>query len=318
MQVEAISVIVTCFNGEAWIKDSLTSILQQCVDCPIEIIVIDDNSQDGTVAAVRSFNDPRIRLYRNHQNFGTARSRNLGIQYAAHSWIAFNDQDDVWLPGRLSKQCAVLERNPHFAGVAGGHARLAKDGRSRWTANLGFKKWSPSHSPVLDDPPSYIPAKHGFCYVQSLLIKKTALLQINGFREDLPIAYDPDLFYRLGETVTLAALEEPVFLYRLTPNSITGPNSLVAGQFLGGFAYVYAAQAARTHLQPEPKVDDFLAGYQPSDSEIDRFVKDQLVRSVNTHWVNDGILRAAVVAIQLVIRQPGLMSSLFSRLIRRK
>lgn len=318
MRIDGISVIVTCFNGEQWIHAAITSILRQSTEIPLEVIIIDDGSKDGTVSIIESFQDPRIRLHQNPTNLGTARSRNLGISYATHSWLAFNDQDDVWLPEKLASQSDIVKSHPRFDGVAGGHARLAKNGTTRWSTRILHKSWSPSHSPVLDAPPNYNPARHGVCFIQSLLVKKTALLQINGFREDLPIAYDPDLFYRLGETSKLASLEEPVFLYRLTQNSITGPASLDATQFLSGFAYVYAAQTARAAGQPEPNVTEFLKDYRPSTADMEQFFINQTLRSINTHWVNHGAWRAMIFTVKQLLQQPKLVFNLLSRLLKLK
>lgn len=314
MRIDGISVVVTCFNGAPWIRGALTSVLQQKVTCPLELVVVDDHSQDDTADVVRSLNDPRIRLFCNQTNMGVAAARNFGVSQASHEWLAFNDQDDVWLGDKLARQCEVLETHPELDGVAGGYARLAHDGQSRWTGRVLHKRWSPSHSPRLEQAPRYQPALHGPCYIQSLLIRKAVLSQVGGFREDLPIAYDPDLFLRLGEVAQLGAIEAPVFLYRLTASSITGSADLSARQFLGGFAYMYAAQRARAQGHPEPDVAGFFKQYQPGASEVQRFVNNQVMRSINTTWVNQGLWRAMLAAVVQMSRHPSVAASLASRL----
>ena len=314
MRVQGISVIVTTYNGEPWIRGALASVLSQTLEIAIEVIVVDDGSLDGTLDAIQGLGDDRIKVFKNSRNLGTARSRNFGIEKAQHDWIAFNDQDDVWLADKLTIQCAILDRHPDVDGVAGGYARLARDGASRWSARLFFKQWSPSHSPLLDKPPYYQPAKHGTCYIQSLLIKKNKLQQLGGIRENLPIAYDPDLFLRLGEVAVLAAVEAPVFLYRLTSSSITGSVDLNAVQFLGGFAYMHAAQMARSRGETEPDLDKFLREYRPSEQEVKQFVNNQFLRTVNTHWVTHGLLKALQVAGFSIFRHPSLVASMASRL----
>lgn len=314
MRVEGISIVVPCFNGGPWIKSSLLSLLAQQAPCPIEIVVVDDGSSDDSVLAVQSLNDARIRLLRGSKNQGTAATRNLGVRAATFEWIAFNDQDDIWLPGKLTRQCALVEHRPEIEGVVGGYARLAADGVSRWTARILNKSWSPSHSPHLGGALHYDPARHGTCYVQSLLIKKAAFLAIGGFRECLPIAYDPDLMLRLGEVVRLGAIEEPVFLYRLTLSSITGAPDLDAGKFLAGFAFMNAAQAARRRGLPEPDLQTFLAEHKPTLSEIQRFAEAQCLRNINTHWVNGGLRKALMVAAGLLLSHPSLLITISKRL----
>ncbi len=87
-----ISVIVPVYNGEAVIGRCLSSLLAQTyVD--FEILVIDDGSEDATAREVRSFSDPRIRLFR-QKNAGVSAARNLGIENAMGEYIVFVDGDD--------------------------------------------------------------------------------------------------------------------------------------------------------------------------------------------------------------------------------
>ncbi|MDM7950745.1 glycosyltransferase [Hydrogenophaga sp.] len=314
MRIEGISVVVTSFNGEAWIRAAIVSILEQDLACPVEVIVIDDGSIDSTVSIIQSLDDARVQLIQNSTNLGTAKSRNVGIQRARHQWIAFNDQDDVWLPHKLSRQCEIIEDHPEIDGVAGGYARLAKDGLTRWTGRVFNKLWSPCHTPALEEPPYYFPARHGTCYVQSLLVCRNALQLIGGFRENLPIAYDPDLIIRLGEVIKLAALEEPVFLYRLSHTSITGAANLNTLEFLSGFAYIYAAQEARASGQHEPDMNEFIKNYKPGAREIEQFKKSQILRNINTCWINDGLFYAMLTACQQVLRHPSLIGMMAVRM----
>lgn len=87
-----ISVIVPCYNGEKKIKRCLESLLNQTYD-DFEVIVIDDGSIDGTVVAVMSLSDPRIKLV-SQTNAGVGAARNRGIDEAKGSLIAFVDSDD--------------------------------------------------------------------------------------------------------------------------------------------------------------------------------------------------------------------------------
>ena len=73
-----------------------------------ELLVVDDGSKDGTLAAARSVADPRLRVIAAPKNLGAAGARNLGAAEARGDWIAFQDSDDEWLPKKLEKQMARL------------------------------------------------------------------------------------------------------------------------------------------------------------------------------------------------------------------
>jgi glycosyltransferase involved in cell wall biosynthesis len=103
-----VSVIVPTYNRAPIIGPTVQSILaQSCRD--FELIVVDDGSTDSTEEAVRSINDPRLRSYVIPHAGRPAVPRNYGMRLAKGSYIAFCDDDDLWLPNKLEKQLSVLE-----------------------------------------------------------------------------------------------------------------------------------------------------------------------------------------------------------------
>jgi len=302
--IDGLSVILTTYNGEKYIESAIRSVLDQRTAIPLELIIVDDDSSDSTIAIIEGIRDERIKLIFNSKNIGNVAARNLGIQSASYSWIGFNDHDDIWLPDRVEAQFALLLQHPDLKGVAGGYARLAKDGASRWYANLLFKRWSPQHLLPITQPPFYNPARHGTCYIQTLIVAKQILLDIGGFRDNLPLAYDPDIIFRIGEVASLGAVQQPVFLYRLSNESITAPGRLEAVPFLSGFAFCYSAQAARALGEPEPELNAFLKDYVVKEEELENFTMNQTLRSINTRWVNLGIVNAIFFAMQTLLMNP--------------
>jgi glycosyltransferase involved in cell wall biosynthesis len=109
------SVVIPAFNAEATIASSVASVLGQ-TRTDVEVVVIDDGSTDGTVAAVERIADQRVRLIV-QPNTGVSTARNAGIASAGGRYIAFLDSDDLWLPRYLelaSKALASTAR-PGFA-----------------------------------------------------------------------------------------------------------------------------------------------------------------------------------------------------------
>lgn len=106
-----ISVVIPLYNASEYILDALDSVLLQNVEC--ETIVVDDASSDGSDEAVRRYikahRDCNIRLVKNNQNLGAAKSRNIGVRMAKGEYIAFLDADDKWREGKLLRQLKTIE-----------------------------------------------------------------------------------------------------------------------------------------------------------------------------------------------------------------
>lgn len=103
-----VSVIMPAYNAERYIGEAISSVLSQTYK-NWELLILDDCSSDRTAEIAEEFEkaDPRIRLLRNPQNLGTARTRNRGFDLADGEWIALLDCDDVWHEKKLEKQLAV-------------------------------------------------------------------------------------------------------------------------------------------------------------------------------------------------------------------
>jgi glycosyltransferase involved in cell wall biosynthesis len=104
-----ISVVIASYNHQQYIGKTLNSIENQTFQ-DFEIIIIDDGSSDGTVAAARKA-DSRAQIF-TQENKGVVEARNRGIKLSSGKYICFIDSDDVIMPTRFEKQAAILEQNP--------------------------------------------------------------------------------------------------------------------------------------------------------------------------------------------------------------
>ena len=111
-----VSVIMTCYNSERWIKYSIESILQQTYK-NIELIIIDDKSKDKTVDIIKSYRDidDRIYLIENKQNYGTYVSKNIGIKQSRGQYITFQDSDDYSMLNRIDLQLSKILKGNYMA-----------------------------------------------------------------------------------------------------------------------------------------------------------------------------------------------------------
>ena len=111
MPARLISCIVPVFNGERYLAEALQSILAQTYR-PLEIIVADDGSTDGTADVVAGYGDQVHYLWQ--PNSGPATARNLGLATAQGEFVAFLDADDLWHPEKLMRQMARIEARPEL------------------------------------------------------------------------------------------------------------------------------------------------------------------------------------------------------------
>lgn len=104
-----VSVIMPAYNAEPFIREAITSVINQ-TETNWELFVVDDRSTDKTYQVAKELEkiDPRICVMRNEVNMGVANTRNVGIHQAKGQYIAFLDSDDVWLPNKLQLQLSKL------------------------------------------------------------------------------------------------------------------------------------------------------------------------------------------------------------------
>lgn len=104
-----VSVIIPAYHCERYLAGAVESALRQ--EVPLEVIIINDASDDGTEKAVEPYlTNPAVRYFVNERNLGVAATRNRGVSLAAGKYVAFLDADDWWAEGKLKKQLALLER----------------------------------------------------------------------------------------------------------------------------------------------------------------------------------------------------------------
>ena len=103
-----VSVVMSVYNGEQYLVESIQSILNQTYS-NFEFIIINDGSTDQTEKIIKSYKDPRITLIDNSINHGLVYSLNLGFSKARGKYIARMDADDISRSDRLAKQVEFLE-----------------------------------------------------------------------------------------------------------------------------------------------------------------------------------------------------------------
>jgi glycosyltransferase involved in cell wall biosynthesis len=106
-----VSCIVPVFNGERYLAETLDSIFEQ-THRPLEVLVVDDGSTDGTAEVVARYGD-RL-TYLSQQNAGHAAARNRGLHTSHGTFLAFLDADDLWHPEKLERQVDRFRGRPEL------------------------------------------------------------------------------------------------------------------------------------------------------------------------------------------------------------
>lgn len=145
MKSGTVSVALCTFDGERFVEAQLRSIAAQS-RVPDEIVVCDDGSNDATVEVVGRFAEDSsipVVLRTNETRLGPARNFGRAISLASGDVIALSDQDDAWVPSKLSRLEAVLDSNPEaglvFSDADLVDAHLRPTGRTLWQS-IGFTR----------------------------------------------------------------------------------------------------------------------------------------------------------------------------------
>jgi glycosyltransferase involved in cell wall biosynthesis len=141
-----ISVCITTYNGEKYVKDQIDSIIEQ-LTTEDEIIVVDDFSTDNTLNIIESINDLRIKIFNNGQNKGHVYSFSRAISLANNEIIFMSDQDDIWIKGRvklmvnmlLESGASVISSNSLFIDAVGNRIFYSVDGIKKNNSNKYFR-----------------------------------------------------------------------------------------------------------------------------------------------------------------------------------
>lgn len=103
-----VSVCMASYNGQKYIKDQITSILDQ-LNADDELIISDDCSTDDTVGVIKQIQDPRIRLYVNNKFTNHIKNFEFALKQAKGEYIFLSDQDDIWLKNKYADTLKLLE-----------------------------------------------------------------------------------------------------------------------------------------------------------------------------------------------------------------
>ena len=226
MTTPAISVLLPTFNGGELLRESVASILSQTWR-DFELLVIDDGSTDGSVAALASLNDPRLRLLTNPKNLGLTRTLNRGLAEGRGEFVARQDADDLSDRRRLERQMAFFRESPKVELLGTSAWRLTPEGRISGTNDLPTTHDALRWASVVDNP---------FLHTSVMFRRERVLGEFGGYDERFSVCQDFDLWSRIAERHPIANLAGRLVSMREHAASMTrtqsGRTTDEAGQIL--------------------------------------------------------------------------------------
>jgi glycosyltransferase involved in cell wall biosynthesis len=209
-----VSIIIPSYNSIQWVDRAIYSVMRQTYH-PIEILVVDDGSTDGTYEHVKKF-FPEVKIIQK-PNGGSAAARNFGVNQSKGEFLAFLDADDIWAPNKLEIQMMIFNQFPN-CGLCG-------------TESLSFS---------MDEPePEFEPAILNVNENNYFLVERKALFKCNilntssvvlrrdtfnnagQFDESLRRIEDYDLWLRISRDWEIIQIHLPLIGYQITPGSLS-------------------------------------------------------------------------------------------------
>ena len=204
-----VTVLITAYNEEEKIVRCLDSVEHQTFD-DFEIVLINDGSTDNTDKIIQQYivneDDKKKIRYISRENKGRIASLNEGILLARGKYIAIQDADDYSMKDRLKKQVEFLETHQNVDVVGTAYVRLDSIRGERY-----IRRYPTEDCQIKREMCKYIPLCQG-----SMMIKAEVIRSVNGYNPQCKDAEDLDLWVRLGNRITMANIDEPLYVYDLT------------------------------------------------------------------------------------------------------
>ncbi|MFQ5848746.1 MAG: glycosyltransferase [Candidatus Methylomirabilales bacterium] len=220
----AVSVIIPTYNRKALLLEALTSVFAQTYR-DYEVIVVDDESTDGTREALMPFGE-RIRYISPAPSAAIARNR--GIHQSRAPYVAFLDSDDLWEPDFLAVTMRYLKENPHVALVCTA-CRMIPGGRKE--PRIRKRVVAGNLFPFL--------LRQSFINTSAVVAKRECLEKVGCFDENLPTAEDYDMWLRLTSAFPVAFLNVALARRRKHAESLSGNRVLLKESALRAVESLY-------------------------------------------------------------------------------
>ncbi|KQR49526.1 hypothetical protein ASF87_12380 [Microbacterium sp. Leaf161] len=226
MDIPSVSVCMATYNGAAYLREQLDSILAE-LRPDDQVVIVDDASTDDTVALLETYRDARVEVFRNAKNLGYVSSFERALSLASGDVLLLSDQDDVWVPGRRD---ALADAAVKF-GVVASNLLLLDTGtplRSPLTGRPWLLHGSAEHRPLRTE--LMILAGNAPYFGCAMAIRRDFLPLVTPFPDYLRESHDLWIATVANRAGMLTHLEQATVLRRVHDSnaSTSRPRGLVA------------------------------------------------------------------------------------------
>jgi len=206
-----VSIVVNCYNGEKYLRQSIESILDQSYQ-NLELIFWDNHSTDQSKNIIQSYQDKRIKYFYSQNHTTLYQARNLALIECKGDFVCFLDVDDYFLKNKIAKQ--LMHFNDQKVGVI-------YSNYYRYYEDINKKKLLTNRLLPSGNLTKYILEESQISFM-TVMIRKKALdaLEFN-FDRKYSIIGDYDLLYRLSFNWNFCYIEEPLAVYRIHNNNFS-------------------------------------------------------------------------------------------------
>ncbi|MBE9228317.1 glycosyltransferase [Phormidium sp. LEGE 05292] len=210
-----LSILMPVYNAKQYLAETIESVLSQTYK-EFELIIINDSSTDNSLEIIKSYaeKDRRIKVFSHQSNQGIVSTLNWGLDLAENELIVRIDADDLMLPIRLERQVAFMMEHPDVA-VASSYVYYI-DQKGRLIGNYQPKYITKAAVDEAFQKNELISFHH-----PAVIMRKSVVQEFGGYRQDLELAQDLDLWNRIVEKYPVLVQPEFLTKYRIHGSSIS-------------------------------------------------------------------------------------------------
>lgn len=224
MSMPLVSIVLPIYNDEKFLKSTLDALFLQDYS-NFEIIAIDDCSKDNSYNILKSYNDERLKIFKNETNLGISKTTNFAFSKATGKYIMQQDHDDISLSNRISLLVNFLENNTDIDGVSGSEKSI--------NGKVMSSKYKDNREIIIDKDYNTVNCEQFFTGAfrnPTCMFKRSILDNLDvWYDENIKISADMDFFERINAAgYKWTTLRNIVLLYRKHSSNATKVSKKIA------------------------------------------------------------------------------------------